>query len=418
MDIPTPKIIIPEKELFEQFYTATKSYGAPVVSTDSEGNLALKAAWLEVRVSPGAVIELIAEKYNQKLPYDADLKIRSPPPFIKDIDEIIHKKMAQISFEFGCMTEMHDSKVGKLVYDYLRVWSYPLLVRVEYAKWKEGLTGYIVATAVSEMETQKNSEIREIRNDYDKKSKDDLSKTTLRINRLMEEVEKYKVVAHGLQDMIDKTTTDNENIRGEIESLHEKLSDAENLKVEYEAKWIEEKKERKTLEDKFKKLEGDIDWIADVTCSPTKPVFLNRLSSEVVELPCSMQEFKDQFKLNSSDGTERLYKDEAGKEVKIPEALALKMVSLIAVEQKAETKDEDKTKRKDTDELTDGDHKIWDVILDSEEPITAEEIVEKAGIIGTGAVNNLKRRNLYRLLKHGKIQEDVKEGKKVYSGVE
>lgn len=397
-----PKMILPDHDTFELFYQGVNYLGTcPKLSI--KGNIIELKALQSIEVSAEALVELLCDKLKQPIIYPSEIEIKSPPPFISDIDQKLNEKLFWLNTEFNKILALEDPQIRKLCQDYYYTKAYLLMVHLEYNKWEKSLTSHIVKTAEEKVELKKNAEIRAIQDDYGKKAKTEKGRLNTEIEKYKKEYLRFKNIADRQADIIDSINNDAESAKRQIGDLHKKYRDAEDKAADMETKWMQVQKSLLEAHKELEQYDTEGEWEKDITSTPQKPVFKETKTKEIYTLPCSIKDFKKNYKLTKSEDGNNFYESTDGNKEKIPEEL----VSMLVDEENPEVKTgkggaRSGKKNQSLKRITAEDIEILKVMQSSNKAMSVKEIQTKTGA---------NERTLYRRLPVYVELEKVEKGK-------
>src|SRR5665811_2330416 len=92
--------------------------------------------------------------------------------------------MDWIQAGFQNVLRFNDQKIEQICYEHYRMRAYPLLVHIEYLKWKESLIIYQIQAAVEQIKYQKDKQLAKERADYATKTDQAKAKTIQEVTGL------------------------------------------------------------------------------------------------------------------------------------------------------------------------------------------------------------------------------------------
>lgn len=413
---------LPGAEEFKTFYDELNIYGISSIETGNGIVKIISGAGKTVVFGIRAIANIVADKLNMPIPIDTDQQITfaGKPNFVENVDAILKERMDWVQAEFNKILLINDKdipfdpRIQKLCQDYHKLHSVPIIALCEYLKWEQTLENYRMQTETVRIQDKKASEVREIRNEY--KAKLDEEKASIikraetaenNLSRLKQEYERDRKLLRSTQENVNAQ-------KGETEELHKKFTEsgAKNTRLEEELRIARTELEK--LREKVKKTEGD-EWSIDFTSTDDKPAFCNEATDDVITFPCPLADFKTNYKLqpDRTEKGERIFKNTAGEEIKIPESLAKAIPELIKGQQGVE-KEEKNGKAKPKISLSANDQKVMDALKQAEEPLTVEELASATGI----KTQNLYSRHIPKLIKQGCIEETHKGSEETHKGSE
>lgn len=406
---------LPGAEEFKDFYADLNTYGISSIETGN-GIVKIKSgAGKAVVFGIRAIANIVADKLSMPIPIDTDQEITfaGKPNFVENVDAVLKNRMDWVQAEFRKILEYNDPRIEKLCQDYHKLRSVPMIALCEYLKWERTLINYRMHAETVRLQDKKASEIREIRNEYKEKLDGEKANLTKRAEIAEQNYSKLQESYKTQRRLYDSAKEEVNTQKGEVEELHRKLTESNAKNTKLEADLINARTELEKLREKVKKTEGD-EWSIDFTSTDDKPAFCNEATDDVVTLPCSIEDFRKNYKMQKerTDAGERRF-TKGTEEVLIPESLAKAIPDLIK-EQQGTEKEEKTGKAKPKISLSANDQKVMDALKQVEEPLTAEELASATGI----KTQNLYSRHIPKLIKQGCIEETHKGSEKAYQEME
>lgn len=404
---------LPNPEEFKNFYTELNTYGISLIETGN-GTVKIKSGTGRTIIfGIRGITELIADKLNLPIQVDTDQQITfaGKPNFIENVDTILKTRMDWVQAEFKKILEFNDPRIQKLCQDYHKLHSVPIIALCEYLKWEKQYLNYRLQTETARIQDNKAKEIREIRNEYKEKLNGEKTKLIRRAETAEREYNVLKQEYERQRNYNISTKEELNTQKGEVENLHMKFTDSNAKNTTLETELRKARTELEKLREKVKKTEGD-EWSIDFTNTDNKPAFCNEATDEVITFPCSMESFKQNYGLfkEQEETGKRRFKNKTSKEAfEIPVSLAKAIPNMIKEQQDIEK--ENKTGKVKTNiSLSVNDSKVMDVLKESEEPLTTEELAGATGI----KTQNLYSRHIPKLIKLECIEETQKGSERAY----
>lgn len=323
-----------DRAIFEPLF-AEVNFTNIILSKLDNNRLTIMSHSYNLSIDVRAILEILAQKMNVPLSIPMELKIKVPPPFISNIKEVCEWWISQTLCEYQKIFRLNDPMIQRYCHEYWLSISYPILVRLAYTEWENDQMGWKVAQQVKLIEDAKNAEVREIRNAYNKKF--DVETTILKTKHSRTEMEnqELKTKVNMINDRLTLSNEKYNNLKrdtdanqGATEDFHQrcKLAEAANEKTKAENIRLQKEVAEK---DKKLKVAEETEWRKDFTYSTERPVFVNALDDTTISFPCSMDEFKKNYKPGTTEGGNRNYIF-GEKSFSVPLTLALKIPKLIA----------------------------------------------------------------------------------------
>lgn len=322
--------------------------------------------------------------------------------------------MDWIKAEFNKIMAVDDPRINRLCQDYYRVQSYPLIVRLNYLEWERGFISYHIKQTEVRLEDKKTLELREIRKQYMERLDKEKSGLNLRITQMQNELQRVRTISDRLDGFYQNAQTENIGLKQEVEVLHNKLKGAEETNTRHSEEAAALKAEVEILRNKVNKYES-AEWKPDFASTNSLPVFCNQKDNTIIKFPCSMDEFKRDYSLKSTDGQNRIYSTEANKEFTVPDSLALKLPLMIQQQQPngENRKDEQNmiiVNGKNL-KISEGAKAVYDLLKNSDTPLSLGEIGEETGY----QPSNISGRHFKTLRELGILEEHYNDGMKKFS---
>ncbi len=403
---------LPSPESIRDFYSDYVLFKTAEMNSTKD-ILTIRTHTQKLEISMIGVLELLSDKLNVPVVRTPEQKITSKPPFVTDMDAIIAHKMDWIKAEFNKIMAVDDPRINRMCQSYYDVQSYPLIVRLNYLQWEREFISYHMKQAEIKLEDKKTLELREVRKQYTERLDKEKSGLNLRISQMQNEHRRLRTVNDRLDGFYQNASTENIGLKHEIEALHDKKKGNEDSMTRFSEENSALKAEVEILRNKLNKYEA-AEWKQDFASTNASPVFYNLKDNKIIKFPCSLDEFKKVYSLKSSDGTNRTYSSQDGKDFIIPDSLALKLPSLIQSQQPTGENGKDKQNMihmngKDI-KVTEGVKAVYEFLKNNDEPASTREIMEETGI----AQSTIGARHLKTLKELGILEEEDAGGMKKY----
>jgi hypothetical protein len=369
---------LPDPLSIQNFYSDYMLFKTAGMTVEKD-TLTLRTRTQSIQMSMLGILELLSNKLKLPVVGVPEQKIEKKPPFITEIDEVIKHKMEWILIEFNRILAVGDPRINRLCMDYYRVQSYPILVRLKYLEWERGFISYHIKQTETRLEDKKSLELREIRKQYTERLDKEKSTLNLRITQTQNELLRIRTVNDRLDGLYQNAQTENVTLKQEIEAIHERMKGNEETSTRYAEENASLKAEMEVMRNKLNKHES-AEWKPDFASTNAVPVFCNLKDNTIIKFPCSLDGFKRDYSLKSSDGQSRIYSKQDGAEFTIPDSLAFKLPILIQSRQPtASSKDENQHEiivGGKQIHLTGGTKAVYDFLLNSDEPKSTGKIVD------------------------------------------
>jgi hypothetical protein len=411
---PESEMHLPDPKSIKSFYEDYTMFKVAIMTVEKD-TLTLSTQSQSITLSLLGLLELLSNNFKLPVVGVQQQNITSKPPFVSDMDAIVKNKMEWIYIEFNRILAVDDPRISKLCQDYYRVQSYPLFVRIAYLEWERQFIGYLMSLAQTKLEDTKSLEIREIRKQYGEKLDKEKSALNLRISNMGNELQRLRTVNDRLDGFYQNALSENTGLKNEIEAIHDKMKGNEELVTRQTEENSALKSENEILKNKLNKYESP-EWKSDFASTNETPVFCNIKDNTIVTFPCSMMDFRRDYKLKSTDGQKRIYGTENGDKFEIPDSLALKLPSMIQQQQQPTGANENgepnmiSLNGKNV-KVSEGAKVVYDLLKESDIPLSLGEIGEETGY----QPSNISGRHFKTLRELEVLEETYDNGIKKFS---